>query len=225
MIPGYAYVGMLVTGGLHCFIGVAATITAIVGLAIGPYIRNYFMGALFAGFWICFVGIIGIAAGIKKFADETTRQLKIAYMVTAILSACIFSGLAIGMYTASITTYFGHMRYHYHIIHDYYTIGWFGIIICIVEFFVAIVSSSICCCCSRTTQNTTVIIQALPDQIVTTMHGQTTTQYQSPPNNTIQYQQPLNKIMQYQTSGDGAVGTQPPAYEQHAYPTKSQEET
>lgn len=210
MIPGYAYVAMLVTGCLHCLLGVASVIISFVGLGVGPYIRNYFVGSLFVGIWVCLVGSLGIAAGIQKLADEKIRQLKIAYMVTAILSACIFCAIAWWMYAVSVTFNVWYIVVTNTYRDDYYNIGCAGLIIVSLEFILAIVSSSICCCCSPTTASTTVIVQAPPQQVVTTVPGQSTIQYQLPPNTTIQYQPP----------GDGTVAYQPPAYQQ--YPTKPQ---
>lgn len=168
MIVGYAYTAMLVTGILHCIIGFSAFITAIcgmVGVDIAGYVIRVYNGvALATAIWIMLVGSLGITAGLKQLPDDNIRRFKIAYMVTAILSACIFSlvGLAMFCCTFTIATVLDEDWEHF------ITIGHVGSVIMALEFVLAIVSSSICCCCSNSNTNTTVIIQA-PGRPVETM--------------------------------------------------------
>lgn len=245
MIPSYHYVAMLVTGCLHLILGVACVITAIIGFTVGSDISGLSAGVLLVGLWILLVGGLGVATGVHMIEDVKTRQLillirgpgvssdwerltadkirqlRFAYMVTAILSACLFCLLSSGLFTGILIT--GADREYPTTNEDsYFTIAGFGIATSVLEFILAIVSSSICCCCSTTTHAATTILQAPLQQIVSTVSGQNTIPYQSMSNHTGEYPQPVNGTMQYETSGYAAVSSHPPAYQQHVETTKTQ---
>jgi len=174
MIPGYQYLAMLITGILHAIVGLCAAIIAIAGMSgaelIHQVIRVYCGVALFVAFWILMIGALGISAGIKKLPDVTTMRLKTAYMVTAILSACIFSLVGLTMYCLTFVLAGGLHRNSARFV----TLGHVGSVFMAVEFVLAIVSASICCCCSNTNPNTMVVIQAPAESAPAV-------QYQSPP--------------------------------------------
>lgn len=173
MIVGYAYTAMLVTGILHCVLGFSAFVTSIcgmLGVELAGYIIRVYNGIAFVtAIWIILVGSLGITAGLKQLSDDIIRKFKIAYMVTAILSACIFSLVGLTMFCLTFTVA---------IVLDkdwenFVTIGHVGSVIMALEFVLAIVSSSICCCCSNSSPNTTVIIQAPGRPVETVMQYQT----------------------------------------------------
>lgn len=192
MIAGHAYVAMLVTGCLHCILGLAALITPIVGLKYAPVGTTYHTVAIIPGVWILLVGALGIASGIEKLQDNTIRQLKIAHMVTAILSASLFTLLGLWMYSDILVRDAVRdiliMDDDYADLEKSWIIAKFGITFIMLECVLAIVSSSICCCCSPTTPVPGVIIQQPPQQIISSVPGNTTILYQHPFPTGIPYQ-------------------------------------
>ncbi|CAE1275546.1 unnamed protein product [Acanthosepion pharaonis] len=99
-----------------------------------------------ASLWIIMVGILGILTGVKSMEHKKTYNLKIAYMVTAILSATIFSLVGISL-SAIVNQHL-------------YSIGIVGSLCSFADFVLAIVSSSICCCCSNTNITNVVVVQS-----------------------------------------------------------------
>lgn len=205
MIPRYAYTAMLVTGGLHCALGVFGFITACVGMAKLPYFRTYCAVASVVSTWTILVGCVGISAGMRHFTHAKTRQLKIAYMVTAILSACFFCLIGSWMYsfTGKPNAWFTPDFYNYNTYLPLYAnkIRYAGGIGISLEFILAIVSSSICCCCSPTNQNPTVVVQAPFQQIFSSV--------------------PITTTVPYQTLQNSGVVAQPPPYQSSFDPIKT----
>lgn len=166
MLPTFPYMAMTITGILHVIFGVVIFINAMVGfgmkLSIQPYewqrftpyqieslsqIVHIYLGIVTgASLWIIMVGILGILTGVKSMEHKKTYSLKIAYMVTAILSATIFS--LVGVSLSAVVN------------QQLYSIGIVGSLCSFADFVLAIVSSSICCCCSSTNVTNVVVVQS-----------------------------------------------------------------
>lgn len=166
MIPAFPYMAMTITGILHIIFGVVIFINAMVGFSMKVEIQPYewrhfsmyendyltqvvhvYLGVVTgASLWIIMVGILGILTGVKSMEHKKTYSLKIAYMVTAILSATIFS--LVGISLSAVVN------------QNLFNIGIVGSLCSFADFVLAIVSSSICCCCSSTNVTNVVVVQS-----------------------------------------------------------------
>lgn len=172
MLVSFPYLAMTITGVIHIIFGVAIFITACIGFNVNIADSNFYEWQRLSGYemealeqvlqtylgtvvgsalWIIMVGILGICTGWKTMDHKKTRGLKIAYMVTAILSAVIFSQVGLILCVVVINQ------------HLYY-IGLAGTLCSVGEFILAIVSSSICCCCAQTSVGGIVVVQAPGNQ-------------------------------------------------------------
>lgn len=164
---------MLVTGSLHCVIGLAIFIAGILALKFSPGGFDTLWMTLIPGIWSLVVGAFGIAAGIDKLPDEKIQSYKNTYMVTAILSAVIFTASGYWVYLSILRGKFEVILYEYTFVdlERFIVISKIGLAFICLEFILAIVSSSICCCCSPTISTPVVIIQQPPQHTMTAAPG------------------------------------------------------
>lgn len=200
---------MLVTGILHCVIGLVIVITAIIQFRVQTVRNMYGYGAAVSSIWIFVTGGLGIAAGIKRLQDEKVRQLKIAYMVLSIWSVINFAGLIL-VYTmiGEVLTPSDLLN----IIEFERRVTLFRIQLAFtgIEIILGIISFSICCCCSPTPRPACpgVILQLPPEQVLATAQGYGTPLQQLPTNTSI-----TNETLQ-----NGTMGYKPPHYTPNPIP-------